>query len=610
MACLRAVGGDFLRLLGTPSARVLLSMLPGSVPAGRREGGRDELERAVGLRSIALVLLAPAALLALALGAGANAGAPARAAAANAGAPAAAGTRHVTIACGAWRPQRPIACPDVYDSQRVFGRYVGHDEPGIHFYSHVPGSGNRARWLLTLPRDPSPSRVPGAHVYSFENHLTFWFGMALCASQSYPELVRTCRPDSDTNIVNPKVSPDHAGSAYLELQFYPPGYAGTNLPGFGGFPSGFSCDGTRWCAAMNVFSLYQNPVTGQTLNRACQRRVGGVELDNFAFITRDGRPTGPPNPLGADAATFTPNRDVLRLGQGDRVSVTIEDSPSGLLTALDDLTTGQTGYMIASAQNGFGQLVFAPNPSRECRVTRYSFRPMYSTSTPQTRATWTAVPYNVAYSDEIGHFDYCSQVNRTKHVCTGLEGAPGRQERADFDDNYLCFGPGQVLRDRVGGCLSANVGFDGTSYTNDWPDGRPDKPTPVMFTSPLTGPRFTINYLSSALVTDLPLVESADPLQHCNIYADTGCRRFPLTDEGEPAQFYPFFYTAHTDGCSWGEGTYDPGLTVNDFGRQKQYGTYDRGVYYTGPGGKPYSYASMFRFIYPANLCPARAGPA
>jgi hypothetical protein len=64
------------------------------------------------------------------------------------------------------------------------------------------------------------------------------------------------------------------------------------------------------------------------------------------------------------------------------------------------------------------------------------------------------------------------------------------------------------------------------------------------------------------------------------------------------------------DGCTWGEGTDDPGLTVNDFGRQKQYGTYDRGVYYTGPGGKPYSYASVFRFIYPANLCPARAGSA
>jgi hypothetical protein len=458
------------------------------------------------MRSSTLALLPSTALLMLALGAAANAGAAA---------PAAAGGRHLTIDCGGWRPQRPIVCPDVYDSQRVFGHYVGHDEPGVHFYSHVPGAGNRARWLVTLPKDPPPSRVPGARVYSFENHLSFWFGMALCASQSYPELVRTCRPDSDANIVNPKVSPVHPGSAYLELQFYPPGYASTNLPGYGGFPSGFSCDATRWCAAMNVFSLYQNPVTGQTLNRACQHRVGGVELDNFAFITRDGRPIGPPNPLHANAATFTASRDVLRLGQGDKVSVTIEDSPSGLLAALDDLTTGQTGYMIASAQNGFGQMVFAPNPSRECRVTPYSFRPMYPTSTPQTRATWTAIPYNVAYSDEIGHFDYCSQVNGAKHVCTGLEGAPGHQERADFDDTYLCFRPGQVLRDRIGGCLSANIGFDGTSYINDWPDGQPGRPTPVMFTSPLTGPRLTVNYQSNALVTDLPLIESSDPLQHC-----------------------------------------------------------------------------------------------
>jgi hypothetical protein len=42
------------------------------------------------------------------------------------------------------------------------------------------------------------------------------------------------RPDTNANIVNPKVNPDHAGSAYLELQFYPPGYAP--------FPSGISCD--------------------------------------------------------------------------------------------------------------------------------------------------------------------------------------------------------------------------------------------------------------------------------------------------------------------------------------------------------------------------------
>lgn len=506
-------------------------------------------------------------------------------------------SRHVTIDCNGWPPHLSIECPDVYDSRQVLGRYIGHDEPGVHFYSNVPGSGNRARWLLTVPKDPPPSSVPGARTYSFENHIAFWFGMSLCASQSFPELLSTCKPDSNANIVDPRVSPYHAGSAYLELQFYPPGYAP--------FPYGISCDPTHWCVAMNVWSYYVNPVTGQTLNSACQKQVGGVELDNFAFLTKDGRPTGPPNPLQADLGSFTPNSDVTELGPGDKVAVTVKDSPSGLLTAVDDLTSGQTGYMVASARNGFGQMVFAPNPSTECKVTPYDFHPMYSTSTPQTRSTWTALTYNVAYSDETGHFDYCSKVNTATGTCTGLEGAPGAQEPADGDDSY-CFAASQALVDQIGGCAATNSGWDGTTYLNDWPNGDRTRPTPVMFSSPLTGPRFNINYKSNALVTDLPLNESGDPNMHCNIYADTGCTLFPVTDDNTPARFYPYFYSTRVNGCTWGEGTDYRGLTVNDFGKQRQYGSYDYGVYYTGKGGTPYSYASEFRKIYPVNLCPAR----
>jgi hypothetical protein len=545
--------------------------------------------------------LPAAACLVLAIGTPAGVSASVRASVgATAHAASAASSRHMTISCDAVRPRLNIQCPDVPNSDEVFGHYVGHDEPGVHFYSHVPGSGNRDRWLLTIPKDPSPSTIPGAHVYSFENHIAFWLGMALCASQSYPELLSSCTPDSDANIVNPKVSPVHAGSAYLELQFYPPGWAS--------FPAGVSCATTTWCVAMNIWSLYENPVTGQLLNNACQAKVGGIELDNFAFLTRDGRPAGPPNPLDSDTATFTPNSDVLGLGQGDKVAVTIEDSPTGLLTSLDDLTTRQTGYMIASAHNGFGQMVFAPSPSTQCQVTPYSFHPMYSTSTPQTRATWTALPYNVAYSDETGHFDYCSKVNTARGICTGLEGAPGDQEPADADDNFSCFAPGQALLDRIGGCASSNLGWDGTPYINDWPNGSPDRPTPIMFSSPLTGPRLSTNYSSNALVTDLPLNESSQPYQHCNVVADTGCRRFPLTDDGAPAQFYPYFYTTGVNGCTWAEGTDDPGLTVNDFGKQRQYGSYDRGVYYTQHGGRGEELGLVFRQIYPVNLCPARAG--
>ena len=33
-------------------------------------------------------------------------------------------------------------CPDVAESDDVFGSYIGHDEPSAVFYSNKPGSGN------------------------------------------------------------------------------------------------------------------------------------------------------------------------------------------------------------------------------------------------------------------------------------------------------------------------------------------------------------------------------------------------------------------------------------------------------------------------------------
>ncbi len=298
---------------------------------------RPSRTRSAGLLKVIAGAGCAAALAAVAAGPAAQA-APARsstlpslATKAPAAAPATARMR-VNCANPNYSSAPSVQCPDVYDPIHAFGHYVGHDEPGVWFDSNVPGSGNRARWQLTLPTDPAPSAVPGKRIYSFEQHIAFWFGMALCANQSYPEQLSTCTPDSDSNIVDPKVSPEHAGSAYLELQFYPPGSAP--------LPSWISCDATHWCAAMNVWTFYENPVTGQDLNAACQAKVGGVELDNFAFVTHDGIPTGSPNPVDSTAATFTPNSDVLLMNQGDHIGVTIKDSPQGLTVKLADHSTG------------------------------------------------------------------------------------------------------------------------------------------------------------------------------------------------------------------------------------------------------------------------------
>lgn len=543
-----------------------------------------------------LAVLGAAAGLALSLSLPARAGTVQSAPRAQAPAATAAASTHMTVRCGTEDPVLPIQCPDVYNPETTFGHYVGHDEPGVWDYSNVPGSGNRARWTLHVPTDPPPNPVPGADSYSFQQHVAFWFGMSLCATQSYPEQTSACKPDSDSNIVDPKVSPDHPGSAYLELQFYPPGYTL--------MPSGISCSATKWCAAVNIWSFYQNPVTGQNLNTACQRQVGGVELDNYAFVTLDGKPTGPPDPLHSTEASFTPDSDVLFMNQGDTVGVTVRDSHDGLHIGLSDQTSHQTGTMTASAANGFAQMDFAADPSTQCTSTPYTFHPEYSTSSIRTRTTWTAFPYNVAWSDETGHFDYCSQV--TGRHCTGLEGPPGDQEQADEDDTG-CSAPSQASLDKVGGCIGENDGFDGTSYQDDWPNGQANRPTPIEFSGPLTGPGFTVNYQRTALVAPMPFNEHNQP---CDVFARTGCTNPPITDDGTPAAFYPYFYTTSINGCTWGEGTDVPGLTVNDFGKDQQYGTYDRGVYYTGLNGTATEESNVFMHTYAHNLCRARPAPS
>src|SRR5205085_1697852 len=105
---------------------------------------------------------------------------------------------------------------------------------------------------------------------------------------------------SDSNIVDPAVSPVKAGQAFMEMQFYPPGWVPFQFPG------GISCDPTKWCAALNVDSLSENPVTGQFLNDTCAAKTG-VEYVNFAFITKSGHSQAPASPVNATAATFTPD---------------------------------------------------------------------------------------------------------------------------------------------------------------------------------------------------------------------------------------------------------------------------------------------------------------
>ena len=459
------------------------------------------------------------------------------------------------------------------------GKYVGHDEPGIAFFSNQPGSGNRMEYAMTLPKDPSRSH-PLLNSYNFELTPAFWFGMIMCDTQSYPEQVKTCAPDSDTNIT---VQRKYPGAAYMEMQFYPPGWVS--------WPAGISCGATKWCAALNIDSLSLNPLNNTTLNDSCSSVVG-QEYVNFAFITKSGKAQAPANPITGGPGAFLPNhKKDLFMKSGDRIDTKLFDTVNGLKIVIHDLTSHQTGSMTASKANGFGQVLFAPNPSVACTLIPYDFHPMYSTSGHNTILPWGATQSNIEFVDETGHFDWCygsaSRIQYGGSCPSDAYEGPNQNRASDYDDNG-CFAAKASTLVKVGGCVGTNYpGYDGAPYVADWPDGKPTHPGPTTFSSPHFGASFSEPYQHAAFVTDLPAIE---PAIQCNVNSGAGCQHLPWTDVGTPAAFYPFFATIPRGAsCMWSIGNDIPGLTTNDYGRNAQYGAIQRTTFLKpGAHGKTY----------------------
>ena len=503
-------------------------------------------------------------------------------------------------------------CPDIYNNPK--GDYVGHDEPLVEFKSGLAGSGNNMTYTMTLPKDPKkqPNKSGnGGSTWNFQLRPTFWFGMTLCDTQSAPNFTHKCRPDSDSNDLvgtNPK-APDyigkHPGNAFMELQFYPPGYV--QLPG------GLSCTAHQYCAAMLIFSFASNQNTGVDNTSACNNFIlGGVEPANLAFITKSGKSQAPANPLFSGTFTkpnlsaVTPNlRKDLFMNPGDAVRIHMQDTRAGLRIDLGDLTTGQHGSMTASKANGFGHILYTPK-SKKCNEAPYAFHPEYSTANPRGN-TWSAHLGNISMSDEIGHFENCLKVNG-KGNCT----KPGGQDAKIDSDDVGCVPAADSLLVKINGCFASENDYDGQSYRNDWPGTDPNvardqalHPSPVMFTSPLTrGQEYSI----VAFETDLPRIEASDSQAHppfCNRHTGANCVNPP-----NGAQFYPFFSTTNqsgSGGCAWQEGgRFIPG-TTNDFGGSSttEFGSLLKAPY-PNAGFKIIRLIDNFNSGDMANPCPAR----
>ena len=504
---------------------------------------------------------------------------------------------------------RSQLCTEVWDTEAVFGNdvYVGHDEPSTLFYSNTPGSGNRNQYLLRLPKDPPtrPNQAGTGGTFNFQLHPAFFFGMALCDTQSAPEFTNQCTPDSDTNIfddadpASPHYIGRHPGAAFMELQFYPPGWAQ--------WPAGNSCDPRLWCAALNIDSFSSDQNRGVSNNADCLSKVG-VEPVNFAFVTRNGMAHAPAGPLSQTLATFTvdPNRDLL-MRSGDAVLVDEFDTAAGFKVVLTDVTSGRVGSMTASVANGFQQVNFQPHATT-CSATPYAFHPMYSTSSEHTRVSWTAHSYNVDFSDETGHFQFCNSVDTTTGQCL-VAGGHDAGSAPDADD-VGCFASSQLPAGSVpvSGCLGTDFDFDGVPYFNNWPgtlanpgQDRKIHAQPIRFTSPVTN-GFT-QFDRVAFEADLPRIE-LQVSNPCNRTTGANCVNPP-----PGAQFYPFFTTHESLGglaCNWQEGGAHIAGTANTFGGSS---TTEFGplltLTYPGAGFQPIHRINNFRQVLPNNPCPS-----
>jgi uncharacterized Zn-binding protein involved in type VI secretion len=502
------------------------------------------------------------------------------------------------------------------------GTYVGHDEPSVKFISTAVGSANTMNYGMQLPVDPAKAPTASGSVTKYgELSVAPWFGLPICDPNSYPQ--NKCTPLSDTNTGNGL--PADAGSAFMELQFYP--------PGFTPFTDSVSCSATQWCAALNIDSL-ECTFNFASCNNNC------IEPVNFSFLQTNGVPPASPAPATPGAATFLGDGNTLKMNAGDVLKVSISNvadtalptstaDTGGLEASVTDVTTNQTGFIVASAANGFQNTSIA-----DCSGAPFSFHAEYSSAQQQNQVPWAALQGGVLMEQEVGHGESCATLGNklgfsatyadnssyvdpnVYQTCNGgLDGKKGEgpcvigttsitcshattQGRTgpvacstkdpttgalcEFSDGFcIPKGSRSVMIDgspatessavalcTQGAFQNGDLDFEGNTYRADWPNGSSSFPTSFRYIGPFTGGN---TYPSVQFETD-----AAGSERLCNITTGKNCTAPPLS-----AKFYPFWSLNNKQSvggltsagnCVWNFGNDIANVTKTDFGKAKQYG--------------------------------------
>ncbi|HVA60361.1 MAG TPA: hypothetical protein VNG13_07465 [Mycobacteriales bacterium] len=478
------------------------------------------------------------------------------------------------------------------------GWYIGHEEPTIQFLSTAPGTGDNVTWRQQLPLEPTVAPTDNSPAnpvtHSFELTVAPWFSMMMCDPNSYLET--PCNPQSDTNATS--YGGEGGGSAFMEMQFYPPG----SPP----FINAISCDDTHWCAALTIDSL-EATNNFAYINPACTEPV------NFGFIERDTAanndnpaPSGPPSPQLADASTFIPDGGTLLMNPNDQLSVHMYDAQvpgersgtNAFKVVVDDLTTGQTGSMQASAANGFMNTNYVT-----CAGTAFNFQPEFNTASSANISPWAALQANINTEFETGHFTPCSSIYRTaggsgtKEECMGAYETAAGPDNSNPENNSKYIGAHYVSSGNdgfcavngqtfpglgVGGATSdpvtvtgcddfyngGDLDYDGTPYYPDWPSGTSATsfPSTMIQQQPVSG---SSTYSQLRVETDLAATEYT-----CNTASYPGLTGCTAPPPG-PGNFYPYWSQNTLNSTCVFEFGQVPGNTFSQAGAapDSQYGT-------------------------------------